>query len=51
MPTDGLVVLAVLDSQTLRLIRTLLDYGTLVVEEGVLRLVRAHLVDSLAELA
>ena len=39
LPTDGLVVLTVLDSQTLRLIRTLLDYGTLVVEEGVLRLV------------
>ena len=35
LPADGLVVLAVLDSQTLRLVRSLLDYGTLVVEEGV----------------
>ena len=35
LSADGLVVLAVLDSQTLRLVRSLLDYGALVVEEGV----------------
>ena len=35
LPADGLVVLAVLNSQTLWLVRSLLDYGALVIEEGV----------------
>ena len=31
LPADGFVVLAVLDSQTLRLVRSLLNYGTFII--------------------